>query len=75
MNTSHWPDVLLAICFVVIAVLVFLATFFIGGGYVFSTIKERWHEYSTKKRIKVVVNFLVTFGIIATLLWLSARRA
>ena len=74
VDTHSIPDVILAVCFVFLVVAVFVATFYFGGAYVFSTIKERWHEYSTKHKIKVITRLVVTTAVITTLVVLSAQK-
>jgi predicted metallopeptidase len=74
VDSHSIPDVILAVCFVFLVVAVFVATFYFGGAYVFSTIKERWHEYSTKHKIKVITRLVVTTAVITTLVILSAQK-
>ncbi|MFM6963280.1 MAG: hypothetical protein ACKOWJ_03300 [Micrococcales bacterium] len=75
VNQSSIPDFLMAIAFVLLAVGIFVGTFYFGGAYVFSNIKERWHEYSVGKRIRVIANLVITFSVIALLWYLSTRKA
>lgn len=67
-------EVLLAICFVFIAVAVFIATFGVGLAYIFSNIKERWHEYTAQKKLKVISSLFIWAAIAATLITLSAIK-
>ena len=74
VDTRSIPDLVLAVAFVLIVVAVFVATFYFGGAYVFSTIRERWHEYTTKHKIKVVSRIALTVSVITILLALSAQK-
>ncbi len=74
VNNSSWPDVILAACFVVLAVAMLFGTFYFGGAYVFSNIKERWAEYSIKKRITVISQVVITLGVITILAVLSSQK-
>ena len=74
ISTANPIEVLLAICFVFIAVAILIASFGVGLAYVFSNIKERWHEYSRQKKLKVVANIVITAAISATLIILSTIR-
>ncbi len=74
VNKTSWPDVILAACFVLLAVAMLLGTFYFGGAYVFSNIKERWAEYSVKKRITVISRIVVTLTVITVLAILSAQK-
>jgi hypothetical protein len=67
-------EVLLGVVFVIIAVLVFFGTFGVGVAYVFSNIKERWHEYTSKKKLKVVSNTTIFIVVLAVLIALSATK-
>ncbi|MEY4349790.1 MAG: hypothetical protein RL719_1087 [Actinomycetota bacterium] len=74
VSTKSWPDVVLAILFVLLAVVIFVGTFYFGGAYVFSTVKERWHDYTPKKRIQVISRILISALVITVLIVLSAQR-
>jgi predicted metallopeptidase len=74
VDTTSIPDVILAVCFVFLVVAIFVATFYFGGAYIFSTIKERWHEYSTKHKIKVISRLVITTAVITVLLILSTQK-
>jgi hypothetical protein len=74
ISQSNPVEVLLAIAFVVIAVLALLGTFAFAVAYVFSNVKERWREYPTKKKLKVISNFVVTVAVISTLIVLSTTK-
>ncbi|MBP6043226.1 MAG: hypothetical protein KA500_01735 [Rhodoluna sp.] len=74
ISTASPLEVLLAVCFVFIAVGLLLATFAVGLAFVFSNIKERWHEYSRQKKLKVVSNVVVTAAVTAILITLSTIR-
>ena len=65
---------ILAACFIVLAVLMLFGTFYFGGAYVFSNIKERWHEYTSKKKLKVVSNTTIFIVVLAVLIALSATK-
>ena len=74
ISTASAVEVLLAVCFVFIAVGLLLATFAVGLAFVFSNIKERWHEYSRQKKLKVASNVVVTAAIFALVIALSTIR-
>lgn len=65
---------MLAIAFVIIAVLALIGTFAFALAYVFSNVKERWREYPTRKKIKVISNFVVTTAVISALIVLSTTK-
>jgi predicted membrane metal-binding protein len=67
-------EVLLAIIFVIIAVLALLASFGVAFAYVFSNIKERWPEYESKRKFQIVRDIAITILIVAALLWLASNR-
>ena len=67
-------EVLLGVVFVIIAVLVFFGTFGVGVAYVFSNIKERWHEYTRKKKLQVVSNTTIFVVVLSVLIALSATK-
>lgn len=67
-------EVLLAIIFVIIAVLALLASFGVAFAYVFSNIKERWTEYESKRKFQIVRDIAITILIVAALLWLASNR-
>ena len=74
VDSHSIPDVVLAVLFVILVVAIFLATFYFGGAYVFSTIRERWHEYSAKHKIKVITRLAVAIAVVTTLLVLSVQK-
>jgi len=74
ISTANPFEVLLAVCFVFIAVGILFATFGVGLAFIFSNIKERWREYSRQKKLKVVWNLVATAGVLATLITLSTIR-
>ena len=67
-------EVLLAIVFVIIAVLALLASFGVAFAYVFSNIKERWPEYESRRKFQIVRDIAITIIIVAALLWLASNR-
>ncbi len=74
VSTKSWPDIVLAIAFVLLAAGIFVGTFYIGGAYVFSNIKERWHDYTPQKRFRVIRNIVITAVVIGVLIYLSAQK-
>ena len=74
ISRSNPFEVLLAIAFVIVAVGVFAGTFYVFFAYIFSNIKERWREYSSKKKFSVVRNLVIWFAVVAALIALSATR-
>lgn len=67
-------EVLLAIVFVIIAVLALLASFGVAFAYVFSNIKERWPEYESRRKFQIVRDIAITIIVVAALLWLASNR-
>jgi hypothetical protein len=67
-------EVLLAICFVVVAFAVLIGTFVVAVAYVYSNVFERWPEYTTKRRFQVSRNIAITIAVIAVLTWLASNR-
>ena len=67
-------EVLLGVVFVIIAVLIFFGTFGIGAAYVFSNIRERWHEYTSKKKLQVLSNTAIVIVVLSVLISLSATK-
>ncbi len=67
-------EVIVAIIFVIIAVAALVGTFSVAIAYVFSNVKERWPEYTTEKKRKVVANIVVTLSIIALLIVLASTK-
>ena len=74
ISLSNPIEVLLAIAFVLVAVAVFVGTIYIFFAYIFSNIKERWREYSAKKKFSVVRNLIVWFAVVGLLVALSATK-
>lgn len=67
-------EVLLAIIFVIVAVMALLASFGVAFAYVFSNIKERWPEYEKRRKLQIIRDTSITILIIATLIWLASNR-
>lgn len=67
-------EVILAICFVVIAVVALLATFGVTFAYLFSNFFERWPEYETRRKLQIVRNLAVSALVIFALLWFASNR-
>lgn len=67
-------EVLLAIIFVIVAVLALLASFGVAFAYVFSNIKERWPEYETKRKVQILRDTAIAIFVISTLIWLASNR-
>jgi len=67
-------EVLLAICFVVVAFAVLIGTFVVAVAYVYSNVFDRWPEYTTKRRLQVSRNIAITIAVIAVLAWLASNR-
>ena len=67
-------EVLLAIIFVIVAVLALLASFGVAFAYVFSNIKERWPEYETKRKVQIMRDTTITIFVISALIWLASNR-
>lgn len=74
ISQSNPAEVVLAIAFVIIAVAALVGTFALAVTYVFSNVKERWREYPSKKKAKVIANIVVTISVISTLIVLSAQK-
>lgn len=74
ISLANPAEVLLAIVFVIVAFAAFMGTFVAAIAYVYSNVFEKWPEYTTKKRLQVTRNILVTLLIIATLFWLASNR-
>ena len=67
-------EVILAICFVLVAFAVLIGTFVIAIAYVYSNVFERWPDYSSTKRIQVVRNIAIALATIAALIWFASNR-
>jgi hypothetical protein len=67
-------EVILAICFVVVAFAALIGTFVFAVAYVYSNVFEKWPEYTNFRRFQVVRNISVTLVIIAILAWLASNR-
>jgi len=67
-------EVILAICFVLVAFAALIGTFVLAFAYVYSNVFEKWPEYSNLRKVQVVRNISVTLLIIAILIWLASNR-
>ena len=74
ISLANPAEVVLAIVFVIVAFAAFIGTFVVAIAYLYSNVFEKWPEYTTKKRLQVIRNILVTLFIIATLFWLASNR-
>jgi hypothetical protein len=74
ISLANPAEVVLAIVFVIVAFAAFIGTFVVAIAYVYSNVFEKWPEYTTKKRLQVTRNILITLLIIATLFWLASNR-
>ncbi len=74
ISLANPAEVVLAIVFVIVAFAAFIGTFVVAIAYLYSNVFEKWPEYTTKKRLLVTRNILVTLLIIATLFWLASNR-
>ena len=74
ISQSNPFEVLLAIAFVLVAVAVFAGTVYVFFAYIFSNIKERWREYSSKKKFSVIRNIVIWFAVVGVLIALSATK-
>jgi hypothetical protein len=67
-------EVILAICFVVVAFAALVGTFVFAVAYLYSNVFEKWPEYTNMRRFQVVRNISLTLVIIAILAWLASNR-
>ncbi len=74
VSTTHWPDFVLAVGFILVAFVALIGTFLVAGGYIFSNVKDRWAEWPVNKRIKVVAEFVFWAALFLVLLYLSTRQ-
>ena len=74
ISQSNPVEVILAIAFVVIAVAALLGTGYFFIAYIYSNIRERWKEYSNKKRFAVIRNIVVSIAVVTILIVLSATK-
>ena len=74
ISQSNPIEVILAIAFVVIAVAALLATGYFFIAYIYSNIRERWKEYSNRKRFQVIRNIVVSVAVVVILIVMSATR-
>jgi Na+-driven multidrug efflux pump len=66
------PELILAGVFIVLVFGAFIFAFAVPILGFFSTHKERWHDYTKKKKIEVLLTTTITLAIIGLLIWLSS---
>ena len=68
---SSWPEIALAIFFVLLVFGVFIFAFSAPIVSDFVTHKERWADYTRQQRTKVITNVAVVVLVGALLVWLT----
>jgi tetrahydromethanopterin S-methyltransferase subunit D len=65
---SPW-ETLLTYLFTILLFGMFFAAILVPIFWIGSNIKERWHDYDRKKRIRVVATSVLSIAFIALLIW------
>jgi Na+-driven multidrug efflux pump len=71
-DAASLGEIILAGVFIVLVFGALIFAFAVPIIGFFSTHKERWHDYSTKKKIQVLRTTAITLSVIGLLIWLSS---
>jgi len=71
-DAASLGEIILAGAFIVLVFGALIFAFAVPIIGFFSTHKERWHDYSTKKKSQVLRTTAITLAVIGLLIWLSS---
>lgn len=71
-GTSSLGETILTYLFTILLFGMFIGAIIVPVVWIINTTRERWDDYSKKKRIRVIANFVIAIAVIALALWRGA---